>query len=110
MTELLKFRSICHANGLTLDDMTLQRLSAYVELLSSWNTKINLVSRLDAQNLWLTHLLHCVSVLFFVKIPAKAKVLDLGTGGGLPGVPLAILRPDLDITLLDSIRKKDEGA
>ncbi len=106
MTEELRFRSICQANGLLLDDETVGKLSSFVGLLSGWNTKINLVSRLDAQNLWLTHLLHCVSLLFFVKIPQSARVLDLGTGGGLPGIPLAIIRPDLDITLLDSIKKK----
>lgn len=106
MTDELKFRSICMANGLALSDETLGKLSEFVRLLSDWNSKINLVSRLDAQNLWLTHVLHCVSVLFFVKIPSGARMLDLGTGGGLPGVPLAIIRSDLEITLLDSIKKK----
>ncbi len=81
-------------------------LSNYVNLLQEWNSKINLISRADIQNTWFNHILHSLSILFFVSIPAESKVLDLGTGGGLPGIPLAVLRKDLRFTLLDSIAKK----
>lgn len=74
--------------------------------LLEWNKKINLVSRRDEGNLWTGHILHCLSVFFKADIPMGAAVLDLGTGGGLPGIPLKIVRPDLRFTLLDSTRKK----
>lgn len=74
--------------------------------LLGWNKKINLVSRRDEGNLWMGHILHCLSVLFTVDIPTGAAVLDLGTGGGLPGILLKIVRPDLTFTLLDSTQKK----
>ncbi len=81
-------------------------LSNYVNLLQEWNSKINLISRVDIQNIWFNHILHSISVLFFVSIPSESRVLDLGTGGGLPGIPLSILRKDMRFTLLDSIEKK----
>jgi 16S rRNA (guanine527-N7)-methyltransferase len=57
-------------------------------------------------NIWTNHILHSISPLFYVDIPLGAKVLDLGSGGGLPGIPLSIMRDDLKVTLLDSVAKK----
>jgi 16S rRNA (guanine527-N7)-methyltransferase len=84
----------------------LGKLQRYVELLLEWNSKINLISRSDVSNVWFSHILHSLSILFFVEFEKDSRLLDLGTGGGLPGIPLAIVRADLRITLLDSIRKK----
>lgn len=78
----------------------------FADLLLEWNKKINLISRRDEENFWTCHILHSLSVLFKVDIPPGVEVLDLGTGGGLPGVPLKIARPDLALTLLDSTQKK----
>ena len=100
------FRKICRKNGVSITSAQENALRSYVGLLSEWNAKINLVSRRDEGNIWVNHVLHSISLLFFLKIPAGARLLDLGSGGGLPGIPLAILRSDLHITLLDSIRKK----
>jgi 16S rRNA (guanine527-N7)-methyltransferase len=81
-------------------------LRRYVRLLRDWNAKINLISRRDEENIWWSHILHSLSILFFVTPGEGMRLLDLGTGAGLPGIPLAILRNDVHITLLDSTRKK----
>jgi 16S rRNA (guanine527-N7)-methyltransferase len=81
-------------------------LQKYVSLLTEWNTKVNLVSRADVQNIWFSHILHSITPLFLLEIPAGCSLVDLGSGGGLPGIPLAILRPDIKITLMDSVHKK----
>ena len=78
----------------------------YLRLLLSWNSRVNLISRKDEVNFFSHHALNCVSFLFKRKLKPNAKMLDLGTGGGLPGIPLKILRRDLNLTLLDSIAKK----
>jgi 16S rRNA (guanine527-N7)-methyltransferase len=99
-------RTTCAQNGLTLDDTQLAKLEAFTAHLLEWNKKINLISRRDEENVWAGHILHSLSLLFKVSIPQGAVVLDLGTGGGLPGIPIKIARPDLNITLLDSTQKK----
>jgi 16S rRNA (guanine527-N7)-methyltransferase len=89
-----------------LDAQQESALREYAALLLDWNSKVNLVSRKDAENLWTTHILQSLSLLRYVQIPDGAAVLDLGTGGGLPGIPLAIAKPGIHVTLLDSIKKK----
>jgi 16S rRNA (guanine527-N7)-methyltransferase len=96
----------CRAHGIELGDEQREMLEEYARLLIEWNRKMNLVSRKDEENIWFSHILHSLTPLFYVSIPEGVKVLDLGTGGGLPGIPLAIVRKDLRFTLLDSIRKK----
>jgi len=61
------------------------------------------------QNIWLSHILHSITPLFFLDIPVGCSLVDLGTGGGLPGVPLAILRPDIRVTHVDSVQKKTKA-
>ena len=100
------FRSTCQRNGIDPSDDQLSQLDRFSALLLEWNKKINLISRRDEENIWVSHILHSVSVLFKLDIPQGASVLDLGTGGGLPGLPIKILRSDLDLTLLDSTQKK----
>jgi 16S rRNA (guanine527-N7)-methyltransferase len=96
----------CRENGLLLTPEQYRLLSMFVGAVIEWNGKINLISRRDEANIWFSHILHSLSLLFYVEIPGAAHILDLGTGGGFPGIPLAIARPDLSIVLLDSIRKK----
>jgi 16S rRNA (guanine527-N7)-methyltransferase len=74
----------------------------YVE----WNDRINVVSRKDIQSFEVHHLLHALSIALIYPFKPGQKVLDVGTGGGLPGLPLALMYPDVDFTLVDSIGKK----
>jgi len=103
---IVEFARICRINGLSLDELQIRRFQTLVDGLLEWNSKVNVISRRDHGNPWFVHLLHCVAPLFYIDIPHYAGVLDLGSGGGLPGLPLAIIRPDLRIVLVDSIKKK----
>ncbi|MBQ4916103.1 16S rRNA (guanine(527)-N(7))-methyltransferase RsmG [Maribacter sp. MMG018] len=76
------------------------------ELYKDWNQKINVVSRKDIDELYLRHVLHSLGIAMIQQFKAGSKVMDVGTGGGFPGVPLAILFPDVQFTLVDSIGKK----
>jgi 16S rRNA (guanine527-N7)-methyltransferase len=102
----LWFRTLCVKNGFTLTDLQLEQLDQYVNLLLGWNKKINLISRKDEENFWTYHILHSVSPLFKLKIVEECKIVDIGTGGGLPGIPLKILRPDILFICLDATKKK----
>jgi len=74
-------------------------------LYSEWNDKINVISRKDIDKIYEKHILHALSIAKFQNLSGK-KILDVGTGGGFPGIPLAILYPDAHFTLVDSIGKK----
>jgi 16S rRNA (guanine527-N7)-methyltransferase len=100
------FKNVCAQNGFEIESEKLNTLSRYADLLLEWNQKINLISRKDEANIWKAHLLHAISPLMFLKLPVGINVLDLGTGGGLPGIPIKILQPEMCITLLDSTKKK----
>jgi 16S rRNA (guanine527-N7)-methyltransferase len=75
-------------------------------LYREWNDKINVISRKDIDNLYLHHVLHSLAIAKVIKFMPGARVLDLGTGGGFPGIPLAILFPETEFVLIDGIRKK----
>ncbi len=104
--ETLNLRSVCQKNGLPVEDRQLLLIGSYVEMLLGWNQKINLISRRDEENVWTSHILHSISPLFKVSFPTGSRIIDLGTGGGLPGIPLAILLPDCEFLLVDATQKK----
>jgi len=82
------------------------QLNALKDLYSDWNLKINLVSRKDIGNLYEKHVLHSMGIAKVIRFSDNSKILDVGTGGGFPGIPLAILFPKVQFLLLDSIGKK----
>lgn len=102
----LWLRTYARKRGLVVEDHQLLQLEQYVDLLRGWNQKINLISRKDEENIWERHILHCISPLFMVAIRPRSRVLDLGTGGGLPGIPWKILNNTLHFTLIDATKKK----
>lgn len=97
---------VLESNELHPDDQQISSLREYASALKEWNSKINLVSRADIDKVWSAHILHSLSLILEIDIPAKCRILDIGSGGGLPGIPLAIMRPDIEFVLLDSIQKK----
>ena len=89
-----------------LNDKQITQLSSLKNIYETWNSKINVISRKDIENIYIRHILHSLSIAKFIKFKRDATILDLGTGGGFPGIPLAIIFPDSNFILVDSIRKK----
>ena len=89
-----------------ISDPQWDKLQEYTALLREWNAKINLVSRKDMDRLETKHLAHCLTITKFLRLMPRARLLDVGTGGGLPGIPMAICYPQAKFTLMDSIAKK----
>ncbi len=96
-------RAGCGALGVAPDAAAAQRLTALVELLAKWNRVYNLTAVRDPRAMVVRHILDSLVVLPFL---TRGRLLDVGTGAGLPGLPIAIMRPDLRVTLLDSNAKK----
>ncbi len=89
-----------------LTQLQISQFSQLQELYKDWNLKINVVSRKDIDELYLRHVLHSLGIAKVVQFNPNTKVLDVGTGGGFPGIPLAILFPETQFHLVDSIGKK----
>jgi len=106
MTQDFLLQSICKENFFEINEKYIYMLERYVARLLIWNQKVNLISRQYTENIWIQHILASISFLFKFEIEKKSSVIDIGTGGGLPGIPISILRPDLRLVLIDSIQKK----
>ena len=90
----------------TLTPTQLTQFEALYDLYVDWNSKINVISRKDIENLYEHHVLHSLAIAQVISFKPDSSVLDVGTGGGFPGIPLAILFPEVHFTLIDSIGKK----
>ena len=99
MDEILKYFP-------NLTDEQRAKFEALDGLYRDWNSKINVISRKDIDNLYQHHILHSLAIAKFISFTPGSSVMDLGTGGGFPGIPLAIMFPEVKFTLLDSIGKK----
>jgi len=89
-----------------LNEQQLHQFEKLPALYKEWNEKINVISRKDIDNLMLHHVLHSLAIAKFISFKPKTEIMDIGTGGGFPGIPLAILFPECNFTLVDSIGKK----
>ncbi len=90
----------------SLTDKQKEQFTALDALYRDWNAKINVISRKDIDNLYVNHVLHSLAIAKVVKFLPGARILDLGCGGGFPGIPLAILFPETKFHLVDGIAKK----
>ena len=89
-----------------LTDEQKRQFAALYDLYIDWNAKINVISRKDIENLYEHHVLHSLGIAKIINFRAGSSIMDLGTGGGFPGIPLAILFPECKFHLVDSIGKK----
>lgn len=99
MTNILKYFP-----NLTAEQI--ERFSALDSLYHDWNSKINVISRKDIDNLYEHHVLHSLAIAKILRFQSGTDVVDIGTGGGFPGIPLAIMFPECSFTLVDSVGKK----
>lgn len=83
-----------------------KKFAALYDLYYDWNAKINVISRKDIENLYTHHVLHSLAIAKLINFVDGTRIMDVGTGGGFPGIPLAIMFPDCDFLLVDSIGKK----
>ncbi len=89
-----------------LSETQIEQFTKLEPLYKDWNAQINVISRKDIDELYIKHVLHSLAIAKVIEFKDKTKILDVGTGGGFPGIPLAILFPEVQFTLVDSIGKK----
>lgn len=106
MIDCEKLREYSAAMGVSLDAAQLERFDLYARLLVEWNEKINLTAILQPDEILVKHFVDSLSLLTAAQLPQNAKLIDVGTGAGFPSVPVKIARPDVQVTLLDSLNKR----
>ena len=105
MIDLTRAKDIFAQHKIDLSDEQLGQLDRYAELLVEWNQKMNLTAITDPQGILIKHFLDSILPFTLIPLAQNASLIDVGTGAGFPAIPLLIWRPDLQITLLDSLKK-----
>lgn len=104
--KIEKIAPLCKEFGVELTDEKIKKLNIYGNLLLSWNEKINLTAITEPEAVLFKHFYDCILFLKHNSLPQNATLIDVGTGAGFPGMVLKIVRPDLEVTLLDSLNKR----
>ncbi len=104
--NIQKIVPLCEGFGLSLDDTAIKRLNIYGNMLIEWNEKMNLTAITEPEEVLFKHFYDCLLFFKNVEVSKGAKVIDVGTGAGFPGVVLKIARPDIELTLLDGLNKR----
>lgn len=97
-------KEITNKYSIIIDDQNLEKFMTYKKLLQEWNEKINLTAIIDDKEIIIKHFIDSLTIEKY--IPQNAKVIDVGTGAGFPGIPLKIIRDDIEVVLLDSLNKR----
>ena len=106
LPEYEKFAEVFSADGFEVSEEQYSQFFEYARTLVEWNEKMNLTGITDPDGITVKHFLDSILPLKFLKLPQGSKVIDVGTGAGFPGVPIKIYRPDIKLTLLDSLNKR----
>ncbi|MEM1486086.1 16S rRNA (guanine(527)-N(7))-methyltransferase RsmG [Oscillospiraceae bacterium PP1C4] len=106
MIDKAKLGEYCAAMEIKLTEQQLDQFDCYAQTLVEWNQKINLTAIVKPEEIVIKHFVDSLSLLAAVKLPQGARMIDVGTGAGFPSVPIKIVRPDVNLTLLDSLNKR----
>lgn len=104
--QVVDFARIFEKSDLKISGKMVEKFEKYADLLTEWNEKINLTAIVERREIAIKHFLDSLLPLDAIAIPHGSSVIDVGTGAGFPGVPIKIVRPDADLTLLDSLNKR----
>jgi 16S rRNA (guanine527-N7)-methyltransferase len=105
--QILRFQKICSSFGIELSEKILGKFQTYLNQILNWNKRIHLVSKGDAQpERLLRHFVDSLTIFKVTQIPQEANLLDLGAGAGFPSIPIKIVRDDINLSMVESVRKK----
>lgn len=106
MTTAQLTAQLAENNKFRIKDDQIEKLDLFKKMLLEWNEKMNLTAITDSEGIAIKHFYDSLTPLMYLNIPKNSKIIDVGTGAGFPSIPMAILRPDLKFTLLDSLNKR----
>lgn len=106
MIDKIRFKNLCEAEGIFLDDIMLDRFDAYARLLVEWNEKMNLTAITEPEEIEVKHFLDCLMMTKYVDLSNVHTAIDVGAGAGFPSMPILIYKPEISFTLLDSLNKR----